>query len=52
MFKLYHKKYCINDYFSWEFYDWLPKSSGDTDLLFIGHNGLTRNRYTSWHTKV
>ena len=51
MFRLYHSHYSFNDYFSWEMYDWLPKTSGDTNIFLFGHNPLVRTRYNAWHTK-
>ena len=42
-------KYSVNDYFSWELYDKLPKTSGGTDIFYIGHNPLTLRKNSAWH---
>ena len=50
-YRLTEIKYSFNDYFGWEHYDYFPKSSGGTDILFLSHNLLTTRVYTAWHIK-
>jgi hypothetical protein len=40
----------VNDYFSWEFYESLPKSGNGTDIFFFGGNPIKYKVYTAWHT--
>lgn len=52
MYRLSTKNYSLNDYFSWEFYEWFPKTCGNTELFFIGFNPIVRKKYTAWHTNT
>lgn len=41
--------YSNNDFFSWDFYEKFPKTSGNTDMFFIAHNIVALRKFGAWH---
>ena len=44
IYRINTSKYSMNDYFSWNLYEKLPKTSGDTDIFFLANNIATMRR--------